>query len=92
MAAIRASPLGIARAITEPTHSVTTAIAGAGIRPRAVGAIPAQVTGARAVETRPMIRTIHGAQAIGRHPSGVTVIPVPSRVADARFVDASAVC
>lgn len=49
--AIRARPLGIARAITERAHSVTTAIAGAGLRQRAVGAVPAQVAGARAVET-----------------------------------------
>ena len=55
VATIHTSPLGIACAIAEPTNSVTTAIAGAGVGPRAINAVPAQIAGARAVEARPMI-------------------------------------
>jgi len=55
VAIIRTSPLGITCAITEPTNSVTTAITGAGVGPRAINTVPAQIAGARAVEARPMI-------------------------------------
>ena len=40
---------------------------------------------------RPMLRAIHGAQADWRNPSLGTIKPCPSRVAEARFVDASTV-
>ena len=43
---------------------MSTAVRRTRIRERAVDAVPAEVTGAGAIEARSMIRTIHGAEEV----------------------------
>ena len=61
MTAINSSPLWIARTIAEGTHTMSTAVAWARVGKRTIGTVPAQIAGACAIKTRPVIRTIHGA-------------------------------
>jgi hypothetical protein len=66
---------------------MSTAVAWARGRKRTIGTMPAQIAGACAIKTRPVIRAVHGAQQVRRHPLDIAVIAIPPRVANTGLVD-----